>query len=97
MKVLINGQDYGAWLDASRPLSVVRKLNEPSVCALWMTLPADGSVAAPGRGQAVSVQGDDARCISRGMWRACRCRSSPGWLCKVRNIDFRYKRRAMRR
>ena len=59
MKVLINGQDYSGWLDGSHRLSVVRKLNEPSVCKAWLCLPAGGAVAAPVRGQAVCVQGDD--------------------------------------
>jgi len=59
MKITIQGQDYTAALDAVRPLSVERKINEPSVCQLWLSLPANGSLAAPTRYQTISVTGDD--------------------------------------
>src|SRR5579859_421876 len=59
MKIAIDNSDYTAWLDAVRPLTVERKLNEPSTCRLWLTLPADGSVAAPLRNQGLAVTGDD--------------------------------------
>ena len=41
MKITIQGQDYTAALDAARPLTIERKLNEPSVCQLWLSLPAN--------------------------------------------------------
>jgi hypothetical protein len=59
MKIKIQGQDYSAALDAAQPLTIERKLNEPSVCLLWLSLPADGSLATPQRNQALSVTGDD--------------------------------------
>lgn len=59
MKILIAGLDYAGWLDGVRPLTVKRKLNEPSLCRLWVSLPADGSVAAPLRNQGLTIQGDD--------------------------------------
>lgn len=60
MKVTVNGQDYTAGLDAVRPLTIERKLNEPSQCQLWISLPADNSLAMPQRYQRVAVTGDDA-------------------------------------
>jgi hypothetical protein len=59
MKIKIQGQDYSAALDAAQPLTIERKLNEPSVCLLWLSLPADGSLAVPQRNQALAVTGDD--------------------------------------
>ena len=59
MKITIQGQDYTAALDAARPLTIERKLNEPSVCQLWLSLPANGSLAAPSRNQSLAVTGDD--------------------------------------
>jgi hypothetical protein len=59
MKITINGQDYTAALDAVRPLTIERKLNEPSVCQLWLSLPADGSLAMPVRSQPIAVAGDN--------------------------------------
>src|SRR5947209_8797440 len=59
MKIIIQGLDYSASLDAVRPLTIERKLNEPSVCEFWLSLPARGAVATPVRNQAVSVTGDD--------------------------------------
>jgi hypothetical protein len=59
MKITINGQDYTAALDAVRPLTIERKLNEPSVCQLWLSMPAGGSLAAPSRNQPLAVTGDD--------------------------------------
>jgi hypothetical protein len=59
MKITINGQDYTAALDAVRPLTITRKLNEPSVCQLWLSLPTGGSLAAPLRNQSLAVTGDD--------------------------------------
>ncbi len=59
MKITINGQDYTAALDAVRPLTIERKLNEPSICQLWLSLPANGSLAMPLRNQSLAVTGDD--------------------------------------
>jgi hypothetical protein len=59
MKITINGQDYTAALDAVRPLTIERKLNEPSVCQLWLSLPANGGLAMPLRNQFMAVIGDD--------------------------------------
>ena len=59
MKITINGQDYTATLDAVRPLTIERKLNEPSLCQLWLSLPTNGSLAIPLRNQFLAVTGDD--------------------------------------
>jgi len=59
MKITIQGQDYTAALDAARPLAIERKLNEPSVCQLWLSLPTNGSLATPLRNQSLAVTGDD--------------------------------------
>jgi hypothetical protein len=59
MKIAINGQDYTAALDAVRPLTIERKLNEPSVCQLWLSMATGGSLATPLRNQPVAVTGDD--------------------------------------
>ncbi|MGD0729797.1 MAG: hypothetical protein ABR956_00935 [Terracidiphilus sp.] len=59
MKITIKGQDYTAALDAARPLTIERKLNEPSICQLWLSLPANGSLTTPSRSQYLTVTGDD--------------------------------------
>jgi hypothetical protein len=59
MKITIQGQDYTAALDAARPLTIERKINEPSICQLWLSLPANGSLASPSRLQTLAVTGDD--------------------------------------
>jgi hypothetical protein len=59
MKITIQAQDYTAALDAAHPLTIERKLNAPSVCQLWLSLPANGPLAAPSRFQALAVTGDD--------------------------------------
>jgi hypothetical protein len=59
MKISVQGQDYTAALDGARPLTIERKLNEPSSCQLWLSLPANGSLATPTRNQALAVTGDD--------------------------------------
>lgn len=59
MKITIQGQDYTASLDSSRPLTVERKLNEPSVCELWLSLPANNSLSAPARYQSLVIAGDN--------------------------------------
>ena len=59
MKITIQGLDYTSALDAARPLTVERKINEPSICQLWLSLPANGSLASPSRFQTLAVTGDD--------------------------------------
>ena len=59
MKITIHGQDYTTALDQSQPLTIERKLNEPSICQLWLCLPANGNLATPTRNQSIAVTGDD--------------------------------------
>jgi hypothetical protein len=58
MKITIGGQDYTSALDAAHPLTIDRKLNEPSVCQLCITLPANDSAVLQ-RNQAIQITGDD--------------------------------------
>jgi hypothetical protein len=58
MKITLQGQDYTSALDAAHPLTIERKLNEPSICQLWLTLPATTSLPAPARFQSLAVTGD---------------------------------------
>jgi hypothetical protein len=66
MKITTNGQDYTAALDAAWPLTIERKLNEPSVCQLWLSLPTGSSLATPLRNQYLAVIGDDGTCYFTG-------------------------------
>jgi len=59
MKITIQGQDYTVALDATGPLTIERKLNEPSVCQAWLSLPTNGSLPMPSRNQFVTIAGDD--------------------------------------
>jgi hypothetical protein len=59
MKITIQGQDYTSALDAVRPLTIERKLNEPSICELWLSLTASGGLSVPSRNQPMAVTGDD--------------------------------------
>ena len=59
MKVMMQGQDYTTALDAASPLTIERKLNAPSICQLWLSLPAGSSLTAPVRMQSLDVDGDD--------------------------------------
>ena len=59
MKITIQGLDYSSALDAVRPLTIERKINEPSICQLWLSLPANGSLSSPSRLQTLAVTGDD--------------------------------------
>jgi len=59
MKITIQGLEYTSALDAVRPLTIERKINEPSICQLWLSLPANGSLASPARFQTLAVTGDD--------------------------------------
>ncbi len=66
MKIAINGLDYTTTLDAVRPLTIERKLNEPSTCRLWIALPPDGSLGAPLRNQSLVVTGDNGTSLFTG-------------------------------
>ena len=59
MKITIQGKDYTAALDAEHPLAIERRLNEPSICQLWLSLQANGNLPAPSRYQQLAVTGDD--------------------------------------
>ena len=59
MKITIQELDFTSALDAVRPLTIERKINEPSICQLWLSLPANGSLASPSRFQTLAVTGDD--------------------------------------
>ena len=59
MKITIQGQDYTTALDAARPLTIERKLNEPSVCQLAISLPTNTTLVTPARNQYLVVTGDD--------------------------------------
>src|ERR1035441_7326709 len=59
MKITIAGLDYTSTLDAAQPLTIERKLNEPSECQLWLSLPVNGNLAMPLRNQPLAVTGDD--------------------------------------
>jgi hypothetical protein len=59
MKIIIQGRDYAAVVDAARPLIIERKINEPSTCQLWLSLPANGNLGAPAQYQSLVVTGDD--------------------------------------
>ena len=59
MKITIQKLDYTSALDASQPLTIERKLNEPSICQFRLSLPPDGSLPAPSRNQSLAITGDD--------------------------------------
>jgi hypothetical protein len=59
MKITIQGLDYTPALDAARPLTIERKLNEPSICQLWLALPTVGDLPTPAHNQYLAVTGDD--------------------------------------
>jgi hypothetical protein len=59
MKLTIQNTDYTAALDAAHPLTIERKLNEPSLCLLWLSLPSSGALAIPPRNASINVTGDD--------------------------------------
>jgi hypothetical protein len=63
MKITIGNVDYTSALDAARPLTIVRKLNEPSTCRLYVTLPASSGFSGSGlsipvRNQSLAITGD---------------------------------------
>jgi len=59
MKIAIQGQDYTVALDAAHPITIERKINEPSICQLWLSLNANCGLAAPVRFGCLSITGDD--------------------------------------
>ena len=59
MKITIQGQDYTTAFDAVRPLTIERKLNEPSVCQLWLSLPRWRHWQRQRAFQSLAVTGDD--------------------------------------
>jgi hypothetical protein len=59
MKITIQGTDYTAALDASLPLTIERKLNQPSICALALSLPTNSSLTTPLRNQSLTITGDN--------------------------------------
>ena len=59
MKIVIQGQDYTAALDAARPLRIARTLNEPSTCSLALSLTAGGALPVPARLEQLTVTGDN--------------------------------------
>ena len=59
MKVMINNVDYSAALDSVHPMTLERKLNEPTVCQLWVTLGRASTLPTPARNQPVLIEGDD--------------------------------------
>ncbi|MGC1462264.1 MAG: hypothetical protein WA802_08685, partial [Terracidiphilus sp.] len=59
MKILIQAQDHTSALDATRPLTIERKLNEPSICQFWFAFSTGSNLVTPSRNQSVSVTGDD--------------------------------------
>jgi hypothetical protein len=65
MKITIGGQDYTSALDAAHPLTIERKLNQPSVCQFWITLPAGGS-STIARNRSIRIVGDDGTCYFTG-------------------------------
>jgi hypothetical protein len=69
MKITIGGQDYSSALDAARPLTIDRKLNEPSVCRLCVTLPS-GTQTAFARNQSLAIAGDDGNVYFTGYMAA---------------------------
>src|SRR5579863_1667150 len=59
MKISIQGVDYSASVDAKYPLTIDRKLNEPTACQLWLSLTEDAGLATPVRNQPLVISGDD--------------------------------------
>ncbi len=60
MQIVINNSDYTVWLDGVRPLTIERKLNQPSTCRFWVTGQSMGAgFTVPQRNQGITVKGDD--------------------------------------
>ncbi len=58
MKLTINGVDYTAALDAVKPLTIERKLNQPASCMLFLSFSANSTLGVPLRNQPIYVAGD---------------------------------------
>jgi hypothetical protein len=58
MKITIGRRDYTSALDALHPLTIERRLNEPSVSQSWVTLSGNDSAALT-RNQPIPIAGDD--------------------------------------
>jgi hypothetical protein len=69
MKIAIQGVDYTSALDAAHPLTIERKLNEPSVCQMALSLPSGGVLATPLRNQYLAVTGDNGTAYFTGYIR----------------------------
>lgn len=78
MKITIQGQDYSPWLDAIRPLTIERKLNEPTVSQFWLSLP-QGDPAPPVRGQSVAIAGDNGTVYFTGYIASTPLPEYAGW------------------
>jgi hypothetical protein len=59
MKIAIAGTDYTSALDATEPLTIERKLNEPSQCRFKLAIHANGKLVVPARIQSVAITGDN--------------------------------------
>ena len=59
MKISINGQDYTETFDNIHPLTIVRRLNEPSTCDLFISIARESTLPVPGRNAFLTVIGDD--------------------------------------
>ena len=59
MKISINGQDYTEAFDNIHPLTIVRRLNEPSTCDLFISIARGSTLPVPGRNASLTVIGDD--------------------------------------
>ena len=78
MKITIQGMDYSATLDSIHPLTIERKLNQPSVCQLWLSLPKGGSLATPLRNQSLAIWGDDGTPYFTGYIASSPCQEYAG-------------------
>jgi hypothetical protein len=59
MKITIRNLDYTSALDAAHPLTIERKLNQPSQCGLWLTVKAEDNLDRPKRNDSIAITGDD--------------------------------------
>ena len=56
MNITIGGKDFTSALDAAHPLTIERKLNQPSIARLWVTAAKAPAIV---RNQAIKITGDD--------------------------------------
>jgi hypothetical protein len=64
MMITIGGHDFTSALDAAHPLTIERKLNEPSVCQLWIAPPANSPAIV--RNLPIQIIGDEGTCYFTG-------------------------------